>query len=102
MARHVVQLSNELIVFIPDLNWAPALLKSLRESSTPQIEVTDVIHFISPFGAHMLCVQMTVTRARATTHDLRDYLCRLLNRNGLMIELEDIHTPSRAKLFRVE
>lgn len=99
--RKVVQLTNELVVLISDSDWAPQLLTSLKESYTPQIRVDDVLHFATPFGAHMLCIRMTVTRARAVTYDLRDYLCRVLNRNGLPVDLSEIHAPSRARLFRV-
>lgn len=100
MTQQVTLLKNELIVYIPELDWTPKLLRSLKDSATAQIAVDDVMHFVTPFGAHMLCVQMSVTRARATTHDLKEYLCRVLGRNGLDVDMAEIHTPSRAKRFR--
>lgn len=100
MVQHVTRLKNELIVFIPDRDWTPELLSALKASKTPQIGVDDVIHLITPFGSHLLCLQMCVTRARATTHDLRVYLHRTLVRLGLDVELTDIHAPGHAQLYR--
>lgn len=100
MSARVSRLSNEVIVFIPDVDWTPQLIRSLTNSGTPQIIVDDVIHFVTPFGSHMLCLQMTVTRANASTHDLKEYLVRLLIRNGLSMDMSHVHAPARPRLFR--
>lgn len=100
--KRIRKLSNEIIFFVRETNWSVTIPEALSKGGTSQITVDDVKVFRTGFGTYMVISQLSVTRARPETWDLRDYVCRLLVRTGLDVEITDILAPGRAKHFRVE
>lgn len=95
------KLTNEVIVFVKEADWDPDYTEHLRAGGTKQITVDAVRDFRTPFGSYMIIATLTVVRVGAETWNLRDYVCRTLNRAGLDLDVKDVHAPGRAKFYRV-
>ena len=99
--KRVSRLLNEIIVFVREDDWNPVYTEYLRMGGTKQIVVENVRDFRTPFGTYMIIATLSVTRVRAETWDLRDYVCRVLNRAGLKIDTANVYAPGRAEFYRV-
>lgn len=97
----VSKLTNELVVFIDEADWDPSYVVALTTGGTPQITVDSVKSYRTPFGTFMILTTLTVTRNRAQTWNLREYVARRLTVAGLPTEVGDVLAPARAKFYRV-
>jgi hypothetical protein len=96
----ISKLTNEIIVFVPELDYTPDVLTALR-TGTGQISADSVRDVKTPFGTHMVLATLTVTRVKAQTWDLREYVQRKLRLAGLDVPMDDILAPAKAKFYRV-
>jgi hypothetical protein len=99
--KRVSKLSNELIFFVPELEFTPSLVLALRTGGTKQIVVENVRDFRTPCGTHMIITTLSVTRHRPQTWDLREYVAQRVSSAGFPLAIDDIIAPVRGKSYRV-